>query len=42
MAYAKLGEDSKAIAALKRALTLDPQLSTAAEARRTLADLQVS
>ena len=42
MAYAKLGEDSKAIAALKRALALDPQLSTAAEARRTLADLQVS
>jgi len=42
MAYAKLGEDSKAIAALKRALALDPQLSTAAEARRTLAELQVS
>jgi len=42
MAYAKLGEDSKAIASLKRALTLDPRLSTADEARRTLADLQVS
>ena len=42
MAYAKLGEDSKAIASLKRALMLDPRLSTADEARRTLADLQVS
>lgn len=42
MAYAKLGEDSKAIASLKRALALDPKLSTADEARRTLADLQIS
>jgi tetratricopeptide (TPR) repeat protein len=42
MTYAKLGEDSKAIASLKRALALDPNLSTAAEARRTLSDLQVS
>ena len=42
MAYAKLGEDSKAIAAVKRALTLDPLLSTAADARRTLAELQLS
>jgi tetratricopeptide (TPR) repeat protein len=42
MAYAKLGEDSKAITALKKALALDPKMSEAEEARRTLRDLQVS
>jgi len=41
MAYAKAGEDSKAIAELKKALTLDPKLSTADEARRTLKELQI-
>jgi tetratricopeptide (TPR) repeat protein len=41
MAYAKLGEDSKAITSLKRALSLDPNLSAAADARRALAELQV-
>ena len=40
MTYAKLGEDSKAIASLKKALTIDPKLSTGDEARRTLAELQ--
>lgn len=42
MAYAKLGEDSKAITALKKALALDPKMSEAEEARKTLKDLQVS
>ena len=41
MAYAKLGEDSKAITSLKRALSLDPNLSAAPDARRALAELQV-
>jgi tetratricopeptide (TPR) repeat protein len=41
MAYAKLGEDSKAIASLKHALALDPHLSAAADARRALSELQV-
>ncbi len=41
MAYAKAGEDSKAIGELKRALTLDPKLPTADEARRTLKELQI-
>ena len=41
MAYAKAGEDSKAIAELKKALTLDPKLYTADEARRTLKELQI-
>ena len=41
MAYAKMGEDSKAIVALKRALALDPKLSTGDEARRTLNELQI-
>ena len=41
MAYAKAGEDSKAIVELKKALTLDPKLSTADEARRTLKELQI-
>ena len=42
MAYAKLGEHSTALASLKRALMLDPRLSTTDEARRTLAERQVS
>lgn len=41
MAYAKLGEDAKAITALKRSLSLDPHLSTAGDARRALAELQI-
>jgi tetratricopeptide (TPR) repeat protein len=41
MAYAKMGEDSKAIVSLKRALTLDPNLSVAGDARRALSELQV-
>jgi tetratricopeptide (TPR) repeat protein len=41
MAYAKMGEDSKAIVELKKALALDPKLSTAEEARRTLKELQI-
>jgi tetratricopeptide (TPR) repeat protein len=41
MAYAKMGEDSKAIGELKRALALDPKLSTADEARRTLKELEI-
>jgi tetratricopeptide (TPR) repeat protein len=41
MAYAKMGEDSKAIGELKHALALDPKLSTADEARRTLKELQI-
>jgi tetratricopeptide (TPR) repeat protein len=41
MAYAKIGEDSRAISELKKALTLDPKLSTAEEARRTLKELQI-
>ena len=41
MAYAKAGEDSKAIEELKKALALDPKLYTADEARRTLKELQI-
>ena len=41
MAYAKLGEDAKAIIALKRSLSLDPHLRAADDARRTLTELQV-
>ena len=41
MAYAKAGEDSKAIVSLKRALALDPKLSTGDEARRTLNEIQI-
>ena len=42
MTFAKMGEDSKAIDELKKALTLDPKLSTADEAHRTLKELQIS
>jgi tetratricopeptide (TPR) repeat protein len=41
MAFAKMGEDSKAISELKKALALDPKLSTAEDARRTLKELQI-
>jgi len=41
LAYAKQGEDSKAIATLKQALSLNPWFEGAAEAKRTLADLQI-
>ena len=41
MAYAKQGEDSRAIASLKRALTLDAKFDGADEARRVVAELQV-
>jgi tetratricopeptide (TPR) repeat protein len=41
MAYAKLGEHTKAITALKRSLSLDPHRSAAADARRALGELQV-
>lgn len=39
MAYAKSGEDGKARRALERALTLDPKMAEAAEAKRTIATL---
>ena len=41
MAFAKAGEDSKAITELKKALTLDPNLATGNEARRMLKELQI-
>ena len=41
LAYAKQGEDSKAIAALKQALAINPSFAGAAEAKRTLADLEI-
>ncbi len=41
LAYAKQGEDSRAIASLKRALTLDAKFDGAEEARRVVAELQV-
>ena len=41
MAYAKQGEDSRAIASLKRALTLGAKFDEADEARRVVAELQV-
>jgi tetratricopeptide (TPR) repeat protein len=39
MAYAKQGEDTKAIAALKRALALNPGFAGAADAKRVLGEL---
>ena len=41
MVYAKRGEESKAIAAFKRALAIDPTFGDAADAKRTLSELQV-
>ena len=41
MAYAKLGEVTKAITELQRSLSLGPHLSAAGDARRTLAEPQV-
>jgi Tfp pilus assembly protein PilF len=41
LAYAKQGEDSKAIAALKRALSLSQTFDGAADAKRVLADLNI-
>jgi tetratricopeptide (TPR) repeat protein len=41
LAYAKQGEDSRAIASLKRALTLDARFDGADEARRVVAELQI-
>ena len=41
MAYAKNGDDAKAVTALKKALSLQPQMAGAAEAKKTLAELEV-
>jgi hypothetical protein len=42
MAYAKQGEDTKAIAALRKALALNPTFVGAGEAKRMLGELTVS
>ena len=41
MAYAKQGEDTKAITALKRALALNPAFAGATDAKRVLGELNV-
>jgi hypothetical protein len=41
LVYAKQGEDTKAIAALKQALAISPSFGGAAEAKRTLSELQL-
>jgi tetratricopeptide (TPR) repeat protein len=41
MAYAKMGEDTLAIGSLRKALAIDPRLTTGDEARRTLHELDI-
>jgi tetratricopeptide (TPR) repeat protein len=41
MAYAKSGDDAKAVSALKKALSLQPNMPGAGDARKALAELEV-